>query len=150
MAIKPLHALKPKNGKEIPFIILISFLLTFIVSRLVVFYGPPSAYLTIKGTHVHHLAYGICLLSLVGFLSLVTERTEKNRLRLSVLYGIALGLAFDEFAMWIQLENVYKDRSTYDAIMVITLMMLNVVYFGDFWKKWRYRLTSLLTKIFTL
>jgi len=58
-------------------------------------------------------------------------------------------LAFDEFAMWIQLENVYRDRSTYDAIMVITLILLNVVYFGDFWKKWRYRLTTLLSKIFT-
>ncbi len=145
--MKPFVLLKPKTGKEIPFIILISFLLTFIVSRLVVFYGPSSAYLTIKGTHVHHLAYGICLLSLVGFLSLVTERTEKSRLQQSVLYGIALGLSFDEFAMWIQLEDVYKDRSTYDAILVITLIMLNVVYFGDFWKKWGHHLKSLLHKL---
>ena len=146
--LKPLHHLKPKTGKEIPFIILISFLVTFLVSRLVVFYGPTSNfYLNVKGIHVHHLAYGICLLGIVGFLSLVLDRTEKVRLRLSVWYGIALGLAFDEFAMWIQLEDVYRDRSTYDAIMIITLIMLNVVYFSDFWKKWHNRLGSLLHKL---
>lgn len=148
--LKPLKHLRPKSGKEIPFIILISFLLTFLVSRMVVFSEPTSnLYLKVRGVHVHHLAYGICLLSLVGFLSLVLDRTEKIRLQLSVWYGIALGLAFDEFAMWIQLEDVYRDRSTYDAIMVITLLMLNVIYFGDFWKKWRYRLGSLLRRIFT-
>lgn len=146
--MKPFVLLKPKTGKEIPFIILISFLLTFIVSRLVVFYGPTSNfYLKVKGVHVHHLAYGIFLLSLVGFLSLVLERTEKVRLQLSVLYGIALGLAFDEFAMWIQLEDVYKDRSTYDAIVTITLILLNVVYFGDFWKKWHNHLGKLFHKL---
>lgn len=148
--LKPLKHLRPKSGKEIPFIILISFLLTFLVSRMVVFSEPTSnLYLKVRGVHVHHLAYGICLLSLVGFLSLVLDRTEKIRLQLSVWYGIALGLAFDEFAMWIQLEDVYRDRSTYDAIIVITLLMLNVIYFGDFWKKWRYRLGSLLRRIFT-
>jgi hypothetical protein len=49
--------------------------------------------------------------------------------------------------MWIQLEDVYKDRSTYDAIVTITLILLNVVYFGDFWKKWHNRLGSLLRKL---
>jgi len=142
------HVLRPKTGKEIPFIILICFLATFIVSRLVVFYFPASNfYLKVSGIHVHHLSYGIGLLSIVGFLSLIQERSEKTRLRLSVMYGVALGLAFDEFAMWIQLEDIYRDRSTYDAIIVITLLLLNIVYFEAFWKKWGHRLNKLVAKL---
>jgi hypothetical protein len=148
--MKPWHLLRPKTGKEIPFLILISFLATFILSRIVVYYAPmPNLFLKVRGVHIHHLAYGIFILGLVGFLSLIQERSEKTRLKLSVLYGIGLGLAFDEFAMWIQLEDVYHDRSTYDAIVVITLILLNIVYFADFWKKWGYRLDSLIKRIFT-
>ncbi|KKT42695.1 MAG: hypothetical protein UW31_C0006G0115, partial [Candidatus Collierbacteria bacterium GW2011_GWA2_44_13] len=71
------------------------------------------------------------------------------RLKLAPLYGFALGVAFDEFAMWIQLDDIYKDRSTYDAILIITLILLNIVYFEDFWKKWGHRLGLLLKHIFT-
>lgn len=147
--MSPLHKLKPKVGKEIPFLILISFLLTFIGSRIVTSLPFPNLYLQVDGIHVHHLSYGIILLSVVGYYLLTQPRSDKTRLRASILYGFALGLAFDEFAMWIQLENVYHDRSTYDAIMVITLFLLNVIYFDDFWKRWGHHLKTLLQKIFS-
>ena len=98
---------------------------------------------------MHHFTYGIFILGIVGFLSLVLERTNKLKLQLAVLYGLGLGLAFDEFAMWIQLEDVYRDRSTYDAIVIIALLLLNIVYFSDFWKKWGHRLGLLLKRLFT-
>lgn len=143
------HKLKPKVGKEIPFLILISFLLTFIVSRIVVSLPFPNFYLKVKGIHIHHFSYGIIILSLLGYYLLTQPRSDKTRLKASVLYGFGLGLAFDEFAMWIQLEEVYKDRSTYDAILVITLLLLNIIYFDDFWKRWGFRLKSLFLKIFS-
>jgi len=146
--MKPWHHLKPKTGKEIPFLILLAFLVTFIGSRIITTYLPDLS-INIKGTHVHHFAYGFILLAVIGYFSLTQSRSPYTRLRLSVLYGFALGVAFDEFAMWIQLDNVYKDRSTYDAILTITLILLNVVYFDDFWKKWGYRLGSLLKRLFT-
>jgi glucan phosphoethanolaminetransferase (alkaline phosphatase superfamily) len=145
--VKPLHVLKPKVGKEIPFLILISFLLTFAGSRLITYFFP-SLFLNVKNTHIHHFSYGIILLSILGFYLLTQPRSDKTRLKASVFYGFALGLAFDEFAMWIQLEDVYRDRSTYDAIMVITLFLLNAIYFEDFWKKWGHHLKSLFKKIF--
>ncbi|KKT88361.1 MAG: hypothetical protein UW88_C0011G0001, partial [Candidatus Collierbacteria bacterium GW2011_GWD2_45_10] len=46
-------------------------------------------------------------------------------------------------------DDIYKDRSTYDAILIITLILLNIVYFEDFWKKWGHRLGLLLKHIFT-
>lgn len=134
-----LHRLKPKNGKEIPFLILITFLATFIASRLwtATF---PNLQINVRGVHVHHFAYGFILLALIGFLAISGPRTERTRLKLALLYGFALGIAFDEFAMWIQLEDVYKDRSSYDAIILITLTLFNIIYFDGFWRKWGRRL----------
>ena len=146
--MRPWHHLRPKTGKEIPFIILLSFLATFIASRLIVTLLP-ELFLKVRGTHVHHFAYGIILLIFIGYYLLTQPRSPKIRLRLSVLYGIALGLAFDEFAMWIQLENDYYDRATYDAIVIIATFLLNIIYFEDFWKKWGYRLGKLVKRIFT-
>ena len=140
--------LQPKDGKEIPFLILISFLATFAGSRLfnTLF---PDTLIVVRGTHVHHFAYGFILLALIGYYAITQPREPKTRLKLSLLYGFALGVAFDEFAMWIQLDDIYKDRSTYDAIVIITLILLNIVYFDDFWRKWGHRLRSLFHRLFT-
>jgi len=146
--MKPWRLLHPKTGKEIPFLILISFLAMFVISRLWVNFLPDLT-LKVRGTHVHHFAYGFVLLIFIGYFLLTQPRSPKTRLKLSVLYGIALGFAFDEFAMWIQLEDVYYDRATYDAIVIIAALLLNIIYFGDFWKKWGYRLGNLLKRIFT-
>jgi hypothetical protein len=146
--MKPWRHLRPKTGKEIPFLILISFLTMFVISRLWVNFFP-NLTLEVHGTHVHHFAYGIVLLIIIGYILLTQPRSPKTRLKLSILYGIALGLAFDEFAMWIQLEEVYYDRATYDAIVIITAILLNLVYFEDFWKKWGYRLGGLVKRLFT-
>jgi hypothetical protein len=50
--------------------ILAAFLLTFMIARIIVFLimsqTIPDLYVHIKKTHVHHLNYGIFLLSAVG------------------------------------------------------------------------------------
>ncbi|HEX9008113.1 MAG TPA: hypothetical protein VF837_02525 [Patescibacteria group bacterium] len=145
--MKVWRLLKPKTGKEIPFLIMISFLGTFTLSRIVTFVFP-EIFLKVRGIHVHHFSYGIFLLAILGYFLLTQPRTPKTRLRLSLFYGIALGLSMDEFAMWIQLEDNYYNRSSYDAIVLITLILLNIIYFEDFWKKWGYRLNNLFKRIF--
>ena len=146
--MKVVQHIKPKTGKEIPFLILISFLATFALSRLVA-YLFPNLFLSINNTHIHHYAYGIILLALTNFILLTQPRSRPTRLKMSLIYGISLGLAFDEFIMWIQLENNYWDRGIPDAIIVITLILLNIVYFEDFWKKWGHRLKKLYLIIFS-
>jgi hypothetical protein len=139
-----IHHFKPKTGKEIPFIILISFLATFTISRFVVNFFP-DLFLNIRHTHIHHFSYGIILLSLSNLLLLTLPHNEKNQLKLAILSGVALGLAFDEFGMWIDLEeNSYWSRQNYDAIMLISLILLNIIYFAGFWKKWGLRLGKFL------
>jgi len=145
--MKPWRHLRPKTGKEIPFLIMLSFLGTFAISRAIVNFFP-NLTLEVRGTHIHHFAYGIVLLILIGYFLLTQDRHPRTKLKLSLVYGVALGLAFDEFAMWIQLEDVYYDRATYDAIVIIAALLMNIVYFEDFWKKWGYRLGHLVKRIF--
>jgi len=146
--MKPWHLLRPKTGKEIPFLILVTFLATFAASRLFTALFP-NTLIVVRGTHVHHFAYGFILLALIGFFSIVQPRSDRTRLKLAPLYGFALGVAFDEFAMWIQLEDAYWDRNNFDAILIVSLILANIVYFDDFWRKWGYRLQSFFRRIFS-
>ena len=143
-----LKFLKPKNGKEIPFLILVSFLTTFIISRTIVYFVP-ELFLTIRGVHLHHFAYGIILLAITSYFLLTAPRSEKTRLRFSIIYGIALGFAFDEFVMWTELEGIYLDRTNIDAVAIVTLFFLNIIYFDGFWHKWGTRLGRFLRLIST-
>jgi glucan phosphoethanolaminetransferase (alkaline phosphatase superfamily) len=145
--MKLFKPLLPKTGKEIPFLILISFLSTFALSRLTT-YLFPNLFLSINNTHVHHFAYGIILLALTNLILLTQPRSRPTRLKMSLVYGFSLGLAFDEFLMWIQLEDNYWDRGIPDAIIIITLILLNIVYFENFWKKWGHRFKKLLLILF--
>ena len=100
-----------------------SFLLTFILSRTVVFLimagRIPNLFLFLQGTHVHHLNYGIFLLSLVGAYALF-GRPEGRAAELAALaYGFALGLTFDEFGMWLHLGGSYWQRASVDAVVVV-------------------------------
>ncbi|KKQ65304.1 MAG: hypothetical protein US86_C0012G0019 [Candidatus Daviesbacteria bacterium GW2011_GWA2_38_24] len=127
-----------KYQEVVSFIVLLSFLVTFIIARLVVYLMDagvvPDFYLAVGQTHVHHLNYGIFLLAVVGYLALIFHNEKINE-SLSVLYGIGLGLTFDEFALWLRLQNDYYARATYEAVIVIIVLLLNIVYFGNIWRR---------------
>jgi hypothetical protein len=103
--------------------ILVAFLFTFMAARVLVFLivsrRIPDVYLNLGGTHVHHLNYGIFLLSAVGAY-LLLERPGSRGLRwAAVLYGIGLALTFDEFGLWLHLGGSYWQRASFDAIVVV-------------------------------
>lgn len=60
---------------------------------------------------------------------------SKWRKKIIVLYGIGLGLTFDEFGMWLHLEDQYWMRTSYDAIVIISLVLLNAIFFGERWMR---------------
>lgn len=104
-------------------VILASFVLTFIAARVTVFLivsrRLPDLYLHVGGTHVHHLNYGIFLLSAVGAYLLLGRPTERRLMASALAYGIGLALTFDEFGMWIHLGGSYWQRASFDAVVVI-------------------------------
>lgn len=101
-----------------------AFLLTFVVARVLVILimtrRMPNLFFHAKGTHVHHLNYGIFVLSAVGALLIFVQApSERLRRICALLYGFAMALTFDEFGMWLHLGGSYWQRGSFDAVVVI-------------------------------
>src|SRR5436309_15653933 len=60
----------PSDTRPLARVVLLSFVLTFIAARVVslltMTHHMPDGYLHVRGTHVHHLNYGIFLLAGAG------------------------------------------------------------------------------------
>lgn len=112
-------------SKQVPFWILAGFLPTFLISRLIVDKSP-SLYLSVHGTHVHHLTYGIIVLAITGFISLVMPNVPRRAV--AAVYGVGLALAFDEFGMWLHLTANYNIETSIDVMVGILVFLVIVVY----------------------
>jgi len=131
-----------KQKEGVSFIILLFFLITFIISRTWVYLSivgilPSSLTRNIRGVHIHHFAWGILLNSLIGYLIFVLPSNYFHawKTKLAALFGIGLALTFDEFGMWLRLKDNYTVRHGYDAIIIISLLFLNIIYFGRLWQR---------------
>lgn len=118
----------PLIDHEAARLILATFLLTFISARTVVLLimlrRIPTLYLrTHGGTHIHHLNYGIFLLSFVGGYVLLVHPTGPWLQVATILYGIGLALTFDEFGMWVHLGGPYWQRASFDAVTVVASLL---------------------------
>jgi hypothetical protein len=106
---------------------LFGFILTFIVARAVVFlimsHGMPNLYFFMRGTHVHHLNYGIFLLAGVCGYLLFRVRDAAGLRVCALVYGTAMALTFDEFGMWLHLGGSYWQRASVDAIIVVAALL---------------------------
>lgn len=122
-----------QRKQAVNFWVLMGFIYTFTISRLIV-YLFPNLFLHIRGVHIHHFAYGFIILAITGILSL-NEWNHKNVRVLAFFYGIGLGLSTDEFGMWIQLEDDYWIRHSYDALFIVGALLISIVYFAHFWKR---------------
>ena len=105
---------------------LFSFLITFILARVFVFLimskEMPNLYFFMHGTHVHHLNYGIFLLSVTGGYSVFRRPVGRKAEITALLYGVAMGLTFDEFGMWLHLGGSYWQRASVDAVIVVSAL----------------------------
>jgi hypothetical protein len=120
-------------GKEYHFLILVSFLISwgFIrgsahMIRAQVSWWPGNV-ATKGGTHIHHLVWGILLLLSMGYLG-ISFNLESPWIELVAIgFGIGMGLTLDEFALWLNLQDVYwsaKGRQSIDAVIVTTCLLV--------------------------
>ena len=121
---------------------LFGFIITFILARIFVFLimarEMPNLYFFVRGTHVHHLNYGIFLMSLVCGYSVFRRPLGKMAEVTALLYGVAMGLTFDEFGMWLHLGGSYWQRASVDAIIVVAALF-GIVAFARSIKKFESR-----------
>jgi hypothetical protein len=85
----------------------------------------PGSVKTGSGVHLHHLVFGIVLVLSAGFLSFVITPGSPRTEILAGVFGLGAGLTLDEFALWIQLRDVYwaeEGRSSLDAVVVATVL----------------------------
>jgi hypothetical protein len=118
---------------------LVSFAILRVITAIIHFelfpHGPFRNIITKSGLHIHHLFWGILLLMVAGFAALAT-RNPKWHLRIAIIFGIALGLTIDEFAMWLRLADVYWSPEGVESLKAgaVTAAILAVYGLGQpFW-----------------
>jgi len=108
------------TSKHLRRIVLTSFVVTFLCARTLVLLimerKIPDLYLHLGGNHVHHLNYGIFLLSIVGAVLLFAPPAPGRRLDI------------DEFGMWLHLGGSYWQRASFDAITVLCGVLALAAY----------------------
>lgn len=121
---------------------LFGFVVTFLIARADVFlimsHQIPNGYFFMGGTHVHHLNYGIFLLSAVGGYAIFRRPMGRTAEFTALLYGFALALTFDEFGMWLHLGGSYWQRVSIDAVIVVAAL-IGLVAFGQTIKRFESR-----------
>jgi hypothetical protein len=95
------------------------------------------------GRHIHHLVWGILLLLVVGYGWMIDAGGEAKSWRLAgrrllcVLYGAAAALTLDEFALWLNLRDVYwarEGRASLDAVVLFASFLLVGVSGAPLWR----------------
>jgi hypothetical protein len=126
-------------GKQPALFFLLAFLLAFgfirtsaHMIRAQVSWWPGNV--EVGGTHIHHLVWGILLLLGSGWVSIAIDPASPGPEILAVLFGIGTGLTLDEFALWLELRDVYWERDgrkSIDAVIVAAILAgLGVLGFG--------------------
>jgi hypothetical protein len=119
----------PETRRERLFLASVGFFVSALVIRgitIAIHYGiGPFHDVSMHGRHIHHMVWGILLLLLVGYCWLMEVGTGSReswpwagRLT-SMLYGVAAALTLDEFALWLNLSDVYwqrEGRESYEAM----------------------------------
>ena len=122
--MNPEHPIRRETVHKLARHALFSFIITFALARVMVFLimskTAPNMYFFLSGTHVHHLNYGIFLLSAVAGYSVFRRPVGRPAEITALLYGVAMGLTFDEFGMWLHLGGSYWQRASVDAVIVVS------------------------------
>ncbi len=106
-----------ESRRERHFLGSLAFFVTFGVVRIITYsiragVGPFHD-ITSGGRHIHHLVWGILLLLIVGYLWLSEIGTGSRDSSVwtgritALLFGIGAALTLDEFALWLNLADVY-------------------------------------------
>lgn len=120
----------------------VGFIGTFLFLRFLTYgiryhFLPARNIVTSGGLHIHHFVWGILILLIVGFLG-ISINSPRLHAWLAPAFGIGAALVIDEFALWLNLRDVYwvrEGRISVDAAIVVAAL-LGLYYTADrFWRQ---------------
>jgi hypothetical protein len=137
----------PQTRRERLFLASLGFFVTVLVVRsltMAIHYGLGGLHdVELRGRHIHHMVWGIALLLLTGYGWLVEvgtgavgSMTLAGRVT-SMAYGVGAALTLDEFALWLNLRDVYwerEGRASVEAIFLFAALLAVSIYGGQFFK----------------
>ncbi len=130
-----------QSGKEPAFLLTLAFLLTFGVVRFITYSIHEQTHtvfhnVTTKGgLHIHHMVPGLVLTLATGYLGLILPDPRPTQL-LAIVFGVGAALVLDEFALILQLADVYwkpAGRESIDAVVLAGGIAILYLIGPDFW-----------------
>ena len=124
--------------RERLFLASLGFVVTFVIVRVITLLirsgTGPVHNVTVGTLHIHHLVWGILLLIAVGYVWLLEIGTGSSWIAslTALVFGVGAALTLDEFALWLNLQDVYWERQgriSIDAVMVFA-GLLSVGFWG--------------------
>ena len=141
--------LENDEKRIIPFLITISYFLSFLFIRIAVIIagsagsaasmaakeGEISFYIgtnvILFGYHIHHFYFGFLLICIAGWVAIVGSK-HFNRKHAALMYGAGLGLFMDEIGLLLTWGDYWSSLS-YTLTLFMGGIFLNIVYFPSFW-----------------
>lgn len=123
------------RGKEPPFLAALAFLLTFLLVRVLtheIREGDAGRDVIVGTLHIHHMVPGLALILISGLLDLASVWAAPR----AVAFGAGAALVLDEFALILNLADVYFSplgRESIDAVVLFATVLVVVGLGGGFW-----------------
>ena len=124
-----------------PFIAFVAFLVSFALTRAVANLFPSINFIIGK-YHIHHFYYGMALLIISNWITLISDR-QGPKLFAAALFGVGLGVFADELGLLLTctsplaLKCNYYARITLDFFITIVAFFLTVLYFMPAWRRFK-------------
>lgn len=77
--------------------------------------------------HVHHVVFGFSIMVFAGILEFALDPHGYLQLIIALVFGGAMGVALDEFALILHIKDVYwqrEGRASIDAIVIVSAFIL--------------------------
>jgi hypothetical protein len=142
-----LHRHVPDRPRRRLFLASVSFFVTFAAVRALTWSihhnVGPFHNVEMGGRHIHHLVWGILILLIVGYAWLVEVGTHASTVSvfsgrlISLLYGAGAALTLDEFALWLNLRDVYwarEGRASIDAVILFGALLSIGIWGAPFFR----------------
>jgi len=113
--------------RERLFLASVAFLVTFAIVRgithLIRAGIGPFHNVTSGGLHIHHLVWGILLLLVVGYVWLLEVGVGSTWVAslTAIAFGVGAALTLDEFALWLNMQDVYWDRQGRESVDAVII-----------------------------